>query len=121
EDIDRGGDPDGTDPVLDRVLEHIERHLGEDMSVQDLASVAGCSVSALQQHFRKRGGLSPGAYIIRRRMTAAEALLRAGDLPLRAIAARLGFATERHFSTAFRRYHGQPPGKFRKQFANEKS
>lgn len=115
EDIDRGGTGDA-DPLLDRVLDHVERHLGEDMSVQDLASVAGCSVSALQQHFRKREGLSPGEYIIRRRMAAAEQLLREGDLPLRAIAERLGFANERHFSTAFRRYHGQPPGKFRKQF-----
>jgi AraC-like DNA-binding protein len=67
----------------------------------------------LQAIFRKQEGLSPGEFITRQRMAAAEGLLRDQSLSLRAISERLGYANERHFSTAFRRYHGQPPGRFR--------
>ncbi len=104
-----------SDPRMQVLLDHIDRHLGEDLSVQDLAAMAGCSVSAVQALFKRHQGLSPGEYIIRCRMRAAEQILLASDLPLRAIAERLGFADERHFSTAFRRYHGEPPGRFRTQ------
>ncbi len=105
------------DPRFARVSSHIDRHLGEDLSVQDLALVAGCSVSAVQALFKKYAGLSPGEFVTRRRMQAAEQALLASDLPLKAIAERLGFADDRHFSTAFRRFHGMPPGRFRRDAA----
>jgi AraC-like DNA-binding protein len=101
------------DPVLAEVVAHIDRHLGESLSLPDLASVARCSVSALQSLFKRSEGLSPGEFVTRRRMQAAEELLLAGTLSLREIAERLGFANERHFSNAFRRFHGEPPGRFR--------
>lgn len=117
ESIDRAGDDAASDPRFARVVEHVDRHLGEDLSLHDLASVAGCSVSAVQALFKKHAGLNPGEFVTRRRMQAAEQVLLASDLPLKAIAERLGFADERHFSTAFRRFHGMPPGRFRQESA----
>lgn len=116
--VDAAPGPDDGDPRFQQVVAHIERHLGEDLSLQDLAAVAGCSVSAVQALFKRQAGLSPGEFVTRRRMHAAEQMLLASDLPLKAIAERLGFADERHFSTAFRRYHGQPPGRFRRDGAS---
>jgi|GEM_PF-6532963 len=104
-----------SDPRMQVLLDYIDRHLGEDLSVQDLAAMAGCSISAVQALFKRHQGLSPGEYITRCRMRAAEQILLTASMPLRAIAERLGFADERHFSTAFRRYHGEPPGRFRTQ------
>lgn len=113
--VDAAPGQDDGDPRFQRVAAHIERHLGEDLSLQDLAAVAGCSVSAVQMLFKRHAGLSPGEFVTRRRMHAAEQVLLASDLSLKAIAERLGFADERHFSTSFRRYHGQPPGRFRRE------
>ena len=98
---------------IDTVIDHLKRHLGEDLSVPDLAAIAGCSVTVLQDHFRTHIGSSPAAYFTRLRMEEAARLLTTGTLPLAAIAERLGYANERSFSAVFRKWHLIAPGRFR--------
>lgn len=98
---------------VEAVIEHLQRHLGEDLSVPDLAAIAGCSVTVLQDRFRDEVGSSPAAYATRLRMEEAARLLASGDLTLAAIAERLGYANERSFSAVFRRLHLTTPGRYR--------
>ena len=49
------------------------------------------------------------------RMHAAAAMLVSSDLSLTQIADRLGFSSQEHFSTAFRKYYEISPGKYRRQ------
>jgi AraC-like DNA-binding protein len=100
---------------IDTVIDHLKRHLGEDLSVPDLAAIAGCSVTVLQDHFRTQIGSSPAAYFTRLRMEEAARLLTTGTLPLAAIAERLGYANERSFSAVFRKWHLIAPGRFRQR------
>ena len=54
-------------------------------------------------------------YLTDWRMTLARDHLRTGELTLRQIAARTGYASPYAFAAAFRRHHGQPPGQWRQR------
>lgn len=102
-------------PALDVVTAYLGRHVGEDLSVVEMADVAGMSVSALQNAFRARHGMPPGEWFVRLKMAEAQRLLLSGTTPVRQISQMLGYRSERYFSTAFRRYFLLPPGRFRQQ------
>ena len=106
-----------TQAVIDLVTGHLKRHVGEDLGVQEMADIAGMSVSALQAIFRSRIGMPPGEYFIRLKMDEARRLLRETDLSVRHISQILGYRSERYFSAAFRRFFPLPPGRFRRQAA----
>jgi AraC-like DNA-binding protein len=102
-------------PAVALVTDYLARHLGEDLSVNDMADVAGISVTALQTVFRSQIGMPPGEYFTRLKMDEARRLLRTTELPVRQISQALGYRSERYFSAAFRRYFLLPPGRFRQQ------
>jgi AraC-like DNA-binding protein len=52
-------------------------------------------------------------YLTDWRMTLARDHLRSGDLTLTQIAQRTGYTSPYAFAAAFRRHHGQPPGRWR--------
>ncbi len=105
--------PTGSQPALERVTDHLRRHVGEDLGVAEMADIAGLSVSGLQNLFRARLGMPPAEWFTRLKLDEARRLLRETELPVREIAQRLGYASDRYFSAAFRRYFLQPPGRFR--------
>lgn len=111
-------EPDRRRPEIDQVTDYLERHVGEDLSVVEMADVAGMSVTALQNAFRARHGMPPGEWFVRLKMAEAQRLLLGGTAPVRQISQMLGYRSERYFSTAFRRYFLVPPGRFRHQRAH---
>lgn len=102
-------------PAIAVVTDYLKRHVGEDLSVLEMADVAGMSVSALQTIFRSEIGLPPGEYFVRLKMDEARRLLCETTLPVRQVSQVLGYRSERYFSAAFRRYSLLPPGRFRRQ------
>jgi len=78
-----------------------------------MATASGLSGSRFAHLFRDRVGLSPRAFVEAERMARARQLLEMSDLPIKEIAAQLGFASEFYFSTRFRRSAGQSPRDFR--------
>jgi AraC-like DNA-binding protein len=53
-------------------------------------------------------------YLAEWRMTLARDHLRTGELTLTQIADRTGYTSPYAFAAAFRRHHGQPPGRWRR-------
>ncbi|MCW4151534.1 AraC family transcriptional regulator [Halomonas sp. 18H] len=98
--------------ALDRF---IDRHLGSNLRVADLAAEACLSEAHFNARFREQTGLSPWQYVLRRRLETSEQLLRDSRMPLSEIAALTGFATQSAFSRAFRRAFGHPPSQVRSQ------
>ena len=88
-------------------------HLHEPLDLPAAAQRAGSSPATLRRHWHQRHGLSPAAWLARERMRHAEHLLANTDLPLLLIAHRCGYGNARHFSTAFSRTSGMPPGRWR--------
>jgi AraC-like DNA-binding protein len=58
-------------------------------------------------------GDTPMKYLTDWRMTVARDLLRTQEIPLAEVAEQVGYSSLYAFATAFRRHHGQPPGRWR--------
>jgi AraC family transcriptional regulator len=105
--------PDIAGHRMRRVLEHIEAHLGEELSLETLAGIACLSPCHFSRAFKSALGEGPQRYVLRRRVERAKALLRQPELPLAQVAAELGFADQSHFTNVFRRLAGDTPARFR--------
>ena len=87
----------------------------EAWTVPRLARLAGMSRSGFAACFQERVGVSPKAYLTRWRMQCAAARLVDGRAPLATVAEELGYSSTFAFSKCFRRVHGHPPGRYRRQ------
>jgi AraC family transcriptional regulator len=103
-------------PNLKRVLSYIEDHLAQDLSLKEIAEVAGISVSHVKTTFRESIGLPVHQYVIERRVDRAHAMLREGKLPISQIAADTGFAHQSHLSYHVRRILGVSPSESARRF-----
>lgn len=99
---------------LQGVKERLDSHCAAHVSVTELASMASVHPVYLARRFRDAYGCSIGEYVRRRRLQAAEELLVSSRLDLSEVALRCGFADQSHFSKAFRRGVGVPPGRYRR-------
>jgi AraC family transcriptional regulator len=93
--------------------DYIDAHLGDDLSLAQLARAAGIPSHRLTRAFRDRLGVSPHQYVIHRRLDRAAALLRSSDSPIATVALECGFASQSHLTTAFRLRFGCTPATYR--------
>ncbi|HEY2242395.1 MAG TPA: AraC family transcriptional regulator [Streptosporangiaceae bacterium] len=100
-------------PGLRRVLEQVHAAPQQDWTVPGLAGLAGMSRASFAARFRQVTGQSPGSYVTGVRMQRAEDALTRTNATLAEIAATVGYRNEYAFATAFRRQHGQAPGRWR--------
>ena len=114
QDVGEGAADDRTMTSLGAVVAHIRAHLGENVTSQDLARVAGCSVDTLERRCRRVFGRSPGQLILSTRIDVARGLLTGSDMPLAQIADLCGYADQAGFSRTFTPLVGIPPGRYRK-------
>ena len=98
-----------------RVVEYIDSHFSENITLRELASQINLSPSYFAAVFKRSSGLRPHDYILRTRILKAESLLIETDMPLAEIALTVGFANQSHFSTVFKRYNGHTPTSGRRQ------
>jgi AraC-like DNA-binding protein len=101
--------------ICQRIDEFIEARLETRINITQLASSFGISASHFFKRFRKSFGMTPHAYIMRRRLSLAQDLLAKTDIAMVEIAMRAGFADQSHFSRNFHRFTGLPPREFRLQ------
>lgn len=102
---------------LKQVLAFIEDQLAEDLSLEQIASVAGVSPSHLKTLFRRATGLPVHQYVIQRRIERARTLLAQDHLTMAEIAAATGFAHQSHLARHIRRVTGVSPTMMRRRFA----
>lgn len=98
---------------LSRVLQRIEDKLVTDLSLGQLAAVAGLSVPHFCRTFKQTLGCPPHTFIIRRRVERAKEYLRHSSMTVTDVALASGFSSSSHFSNAFRREVGTTPVGYR--------
>lgn len=98
--------------ALARALDFMDRKIGEEVSLDEIAGAACVSRSHFARLFRISTGDSPMGYLLRLRIERAKALLAGGDQSICAIALTLGFFDQSHFSRTFRRITGVSPSEF---------
>jgi AraC family transcriptional regulator len=97
-----------------RVAEYIEANLAEDLTLAELATLAGLSPNHFCTAFGESFGQPPAAWLQARRIARAQAMmLDQPDLGLSAIAQAVGYASQSAFGSAFRKLVGTSPGRWR--------
>ncbi len=102
-----------SDPRLSRALQAMHGDTSKSWTVDELARMSNMSRASFARVFQDVLGDAPMRYLTDWRMTVARDLLRTQDVPLIEVAERVGYSSMYAFATAFRRHHGQPPGKWR--------
>jgi AraC family transcriptional regulator len=100
-----------------RVKLYIEDNLASTIRAPDLAEFLHLSTSHFHRGFRKAFGVSPIAYVIRRRIRRAQELILNSQASLSQVALECGMCDQAHLSRAFRRIVGSSPSAWRRQLA----
>ncbi len=103
----------GVDQRVERLIDRMHKNLSETFHIEDLASDAHLSRSHFAAVFKRRTGFAVMDFFIRLKMQRACFLLDTTDMPIKAIAADLGFEDPLYFSRSFRRIHDLSPVQYR--------
>lgn len=105
------------DPFAE-LAETIRRAPERWWTVKEMAEACGVSENRLRRGFLRHTGLKPKEYVEEAKLRrAAELLIADGEATVAAVAARLGYYDEYHFSRRFKAFFKMPPGRYRAQFA----
>ena len=105
---------DLSDRRLLRVLDYIEAHLDERLSLSVMAKEAGISEHHFLRLFSKRIGATPHRHVKQLRLQVAAKLLRQTDKSVLDVALTCGFTTASHFAAAFREAFAESPLAYRR-------
>ncbi|GAA2121110.1 helix-turn-helix domain-containing protein [Actinomadura napierensis] len=109
--------PAKADGSLAPLLEWAASQLDSRLTVARLAERAGLSSRTLARQFTRQLGVSPGQWLLGQRLDAARVLLEQTDLPVEAIATRVGLASAVNLRRRFRARLGTTPGAYRRTFS----
>ncbi|PPQ21278.1 AraC family transcriptional regulator [Bradyrhizobium sp. AC87j1] len=98
---------------LRRVEEYVRTRFDRSISLSDLAKVAGLSRMHFAAQFRAATGYRPREYLLHQRIEHAKSLLSNSETSLAEVALAVGFCTQAHFSTVFKRITGDTPARWR--------
>jgi transcriptional regulator GlxA family with amidase domain len=107
-----------THPGIREAQDWVLTHLDQDLALSALAERAAMSERNFRRVFAKEVGSSPAQFIDSARLEAARRLLEEGDLPLKSIAARVGYASEQPLRKLFVKHLGIDPKAYRERFGN---
>ncbi|MFI6942264.1 helix-turn-helix domain-containing protein [Streptomyces sp. NPDC050418] len=98
------------------VLTWMERHLDEEITVEQLAERALMSPRTFARRFKEETGTTPYRWLLRQRLLLAQQLLESGDETVDTIAGRTGFGTAAALRHQFLRALGTTPNAYRRTF-----
>lgn len=97
---------------LERAKNHIYANIKEKITIENLAEIAGYSVSYFKRKFKEYYKISPGEYLNEVRINKAKIMLESKMYTLTEIANECGFSSESYFSHAFKNAVGISPKKY---------
>jgi len=98
---------------LQRVFAYIRENVARGLSVNELAHVVGMSQYYFSKLFKMSTGITPHQYVMRQRVERAQEHRRERRMALAEIAPQVGFETQSHFTSVFRRLVGATPKRYR--------
>lgn len=97
---------------LRKVANHVDAHLDQPLSLDDLADIAHLSRFHFERVFSEYSGEAPVARVRRLRLALARRRIESGEnISMLELALDSGYGSAEAFSRAFRACHGQPPSR----------
>lgn len=104
--------PSNTDNGLVAVensIKYINKHLSEQLSLDDIAEYVGYSKFYFCRMFKSTTGYTVATYVNMQRIKYAHTLLTEGEENVSEVAAKCGFKSVSYFSTTYKKYVGYNP------------
>lgn len=102
------------DKYVEWVMRYVNAHLGENLNLETLSAYLYISKNYMSSIFSHVMGMPLKDYIIRQRMEKARRLLVDSKMPIRDIAALVGYSSASYFSATFHRIFHEKPSDYRK-------
>jgi AraC-like DNA-binding protein len=93
----------------------MDQHYQQCPSLEAVSQVAAVAPNYFHCLFKQYCGMTPYQYMLNKRMSLAQHLLLASDLPIKSIARKVGYPCPFHFAKIFHQYFGQSPSQRRTQ------
>jgi len=103
-------------PGTSELVDWASRHVGDGLTVDDLARQANVSPRTLTRKFRSATGLAPGEWLQRERLRRAQRLLESTDLPVEHVARTAGYDTSTAMRAQFALHLRTSPRGYRRAF-----
>ncbi|MNB79384.1 Arabinose operon regulatory protein [compost metagenome] len=112
--------PAAYDNRVFELCDMIATRLSEPLTLEELAETVSLGKEQLRALFKAALGMPPMKYVQRVRMQRAQELLLLTPLPVKEIAAMVGFENQHHFSRAFQHHNRVSPQQYRGQQKNKR-
>ncbi|WP_179215296.1 helix-turn-helix domain-containing protein [Paenibacillus sp. MY03] len=106
--------------TTNQIMAYIRQHFAQKLSMSLLAEQVHLNENYLSQVFKKDTGITITSYIIDVRMEQAKKLLATQRYKINEVAAEVGYASEAHFSTAFKTFYRVTPSQYIESLRNSK-
>ncbi|KYC38467.1 AraC family transcriptional regulator [Scytonema hofmannii PCC 7110] len=100
---------------LRQAIEYINQNLEKDLTLTEIAAVAGMSIYHFSRLFKQSTGFSPHQYVLNSRIEKSKRLLVKTEEAIDQICQQVGFQSQSHFTNVFRKLIGTTPKAYRKQ------
>lgn len=98
-------------------LSKVDHYIDQQIAIDDLAELLGCSKFYFLREFKKLLGVTPYQYLLTKRLTQAKAMLATPKANIAMTALQLGFNDQSHFTRTFKAQFGLTPGQYIKQIS----
>jgi len=105
--------------ITREAYEYINENYRGDCSLGMIADAVQISPNHLHVVFTRETGMTPFAYVLKKRIAHAQRFIMAGDKSMLEIALETGFCSQSHFNKAFRAATGTTPVQYRKQLLQQ--
>ncbi|MDO7907725.1 response regulator transcription factor [Paenibacillus sp. JX-17] len=110
-----GGREGTVDPALTKLLDYIEEHYADPLSLTEVARHFHFNPSYLSTYFADRNKEGFNEYVNKVRIEKAVALLQSGSMPISEISGNVGYSDHSYFCKVFKKFKGLSPSQYRKQ------
>lgn len=104
---------------LHKIIEYIEQHIHEEITVSGIAKALYISQSSLERKFKKTLDITPLKYIRKKKLILAAEMLQNGKSVLTA-GTSVGYNDTSYFIELFKQYYGVTPCQYKKNSTNNK-
>jgi len=104
------------DPIVHKIQQHIDQHIGESLRIGKLAARFGLSSRTLSRRFTTATGHGPLAYLHHMRIEHAKRFLESTNDPVDAVRGRVGYSDPAAFRRAFKDSAGISPREYRSAY-----